>query len=245
MKGGDIMEITIENRNPLKAAFANLRWFEWVMFAAMILIGAFYMVTDDTHPMWYLVVNYISSIAGVCCIFLTAHASWPNWAFAMVNTALYIVVLAYNHVYGTMCLELFYYMPTNIIGIILWRRHLDDKDREKCKTRLMSWPKRVLMFAIVAAGTVIYHYILVRVGGATAWLDAMIVAIGIIATYFEMKRFADQYILWLITDVIAVVQWIALADTIMITKKSIYLIMAVIGLRNWIKLNRERNEGNE
>ena len=73
----------------------------------------------------------------------------------------------------------------------------------------------------------------------------MTVAIGIIATFFEMKRFADQYILWLITDVIAVAQWIILADTIMITKKSIYLIMAVIGLVNWIKLKRERNEDNE
>lgn len=46
MKGGDIMEPTLEKKNPLKAAFANLRWFEWVMFAGMILIGAYYMVTD-------------------------------------------------------------------------------------------------------------------------------------------------------------------------------------------------------
>lgn len=50
-------------------AFKNLRWFEWVMFLAMIVIGAFYMVTDKTHPHWYLVVNYICSIMGISCIF--------------------------------------------------------------------------------------------------------------------------------------------------------------------------------
>lgn len=236
---------TLNERNIFIKAFANLRWYEWVMFAAMIIIGAYYMVTDTSHPMWYLVLNYISSIAGVCCIFLTAHASWPNWLFAVVNTALYIVILAYNHVYGTMMLELIYYFPTNFIGLAMWKRHIDSKEKEKCKTRVMSWKERALMIAIVAAATLIYHQILVMVGGATAWLDAMTVAIGIIATFFEMKRFADQYILWLITDVIAVAQWIILADTIMITKKSIYLIMAVIGLVNWIKLKRERNEDNE
>ena len=90
----------------------------------------------------------------------------------------------------------------------------------------------------------VYHYILVRVGGATAWLDALIVAIGIIATFLELKRFADQYYLWLVTDVIAVIQWVMLGDVIMITKKSIYLIMAVIGLLNWIRLQRERNAEN-
>lgn len=64
MKGGDIMEPTLEKKNPLKAAFANLRWFEWVMFAGMILIGAYYMVTDKVS-------------IGVC-IFLCAETALPE-----------------------------------------------------------------------------------------------------------------------------------------------------------------------
>ena len=228
----------------LKKAFRNLKWYEWLMFAAMIVIGGYYLVTDKTHPMWYLIVNYISSIAGVCCIFLCAHASWPNWVFAIVNTVLYIIILFYNKVYGTMALELVYYMPTNILGLLMWRKHPDTQEEDKCKTRVMSWPCRLLMLGIVLVSTTVYHFILVKIGGATAWLDALVVAIGVIATYYELKRFADQYILWLITDVIAVIQWIILADGIMITKKSIYLIMAVVGLINWFRLQRERNAEN-
>ncbi len=225
-------------------AFKNLKWYEWVMFALMIVIGGYYMLTDETHPLWYLIINYISSIAGVCCIFLCAHASWPNWLFAIVNTILYIIVLYYNKVYGTMALELFYYMPTNILGLVMWRRHLDETEKDKCLTKVMSWPARFLMLAVVLVSATVYHAILVRLGGATAWLDALAVAIGIIATYFEIKRFADQYILWIITDVIVVIQWILLGDTIMITKKAIYLVMAVIGLFNWLRLQRERNAEN-
>lgn len=238
------MNNKLNTRRALGAAFRNLRWYEWVMFAAMIVIGGYYMATDTSHPLWYLIINYISSIAGVCCIFLCAHASWPSWLFAIVNTALYIVVLIYNRVYGTMALELLYYMPTNILGMVAWCRHRDTVDADKCKTKVMSWPRRLIMLGLVAVSTVVYYFILVWVGGATAWLDAMVVAIGIIATYYEIVRYADQYYLWLLTDVIAVVQWVILGDGIMITKKSIYLIMAVIGLFNWLKLQKERNREN-
>lgn len=217
---------------------------EWVMFAAMILIGGYYMFTDKSHPSWYLAVNYVSSIAGVCCIFLCAHASWPNWIFAIVNTALYILVLWYNRVYGTMLLELLYYMPTNILGIIHWRKNLDDRGEDKCRTKVLSTKEKILMALIVGGSTVVYHELLVRAGGATAWLDALTVAIGIIATWYEIRRYADQYLLWLVTDVIAVIQWVMLGDLIMITKKSIYLVMAAVGLANWIRLQKEHNAQN-
>ncbi|MBR0129915.1 MAG: nicotinamide mononucleotide transporter, partial [Firmicutes bacterium] len=91
---------------------------------------------------------------------------------------------------------------------------------------------------IIAAGTCLYHYILVRVGGNVAWLDAATVAIGLAATTLEMLRYREQYIWWLITDFVAVAMYIVRFDPVYLTKKSIYLIMAVIGLINWIKLSR-------
>ena len=60
-----------------------------------------------------------------------------------------------------------------------------------------------------------------------------------------MFRFKEQYIWWIITDIIAVAMYIIHFDPVYLTKKSIYLIMAVIGLINWTKLNKERNKKNE
>ena len=61
----------------------------------------------------------------------------------------------------------------------------------------------------------------------------------------EMFRFREQYFWWIVTDVIAVAMYIVHFDLVYLTKKSIYLIMAVIGLINWYKLNKERNKNNE
>lgn len=57
-----------------------------------------------------------------------------------------------------------------------------------------------------------------KIGGATPLLDAITVSLGVIATFYEIKRYADQYALWLISDVIAITQWILLGDVIMVTK---------------------------
>lgn len=77
--------------------------------------------------------------------------------------------------------------------------------------------------------------------GTVPWLDAFTLAIGIVAVVLEMFRYREQYVLWIITDIIAVVMYIQHFDPVYLTKKSIYLIVAVIGLINWIKLNKTRN----
>ena len=68
---------------------------------------------------------------------------------------------------------------------------------------------------------------------------------GIVATYLQLFRFREQYVWWLIQDIIAVAMYVVAFDPVYLTKKSIYLIMAVIGLINWIKLQKTRNINNE
>ena len=98
---------------------------------------------------------------------------------------------------------------------------------------------------MVVVSAVAYHAVLVRVGGEVAWFDAFTLSIGIVATVLELLRYREQYVWWIITDVVSVGMYIAHFDAVYLTKRSIYLIMAVIGLLNWTKLHKDRNENNE
>ncbi len=69
--------------------------------------------------------------------------------------------------------------------------------------------------------------------------------IGMYGGKFLPFRYREQYVWWIITDVVSVGMYIAHFDAVYLTKRSIYLIMAVIGLINWAKLNRDRNIENE
>lgn len=234
----------------LKKSIKAMKWYEWLMAVIMIAIAAYAMIkafidpSSSKNPPWLTIVNFVSAIAGVFCVFLCAKASVSNFIFAVVNTLAYIVYLWYWKIYGTMFLEIFFYMPANVISWWLWAKHRDNQQKELTKSRKLTAWQNVIVAAVIVIGTIAYHEILVRVGGNVAWLDAATLAIGIIAVALEMFRFREQYVWWIITDVIAVAMYIQHFDPVYLTKKTIYLIVAVIGLVNWVKLNK-RNKTNE
>ena len=235
----------------LKRSFKDLRWYEWIMMAVMILIAGYTMVmsfvdsSTSDNPTWLTVINFISAIAGILCIFFTAKASISCCIFGIINTAMYVVFLAYWHIYGTMCLEIFVYMPFNIIQWFIWAKHRDHELTEKTMTKKLSYRMDLAVALLVLVSGFIYYTILDSVGGNVALLDAYTVAIGIIAVCMSAFRYREQYILWLITDIVAVAMYVVFFDPVYLTKKSIYLIMAFVGLYNWWKLNQLRNPDNQ
>lgn len=237
--------------NNLKKSMLAMKWYEWIMAIIMIAIAAHAMIvsfinpTASSNPAWLAIINFISAIAGVFCVFLCAKASISNFVFAAVNTVVYIIYLAYWKIYGTMFLEIFFYFPINFISWYIWSKHRDDVQNELTKSKKLTPVQNVIVTIVIAIAGVIYHSILVAVGGNVAWLDAYTLAIGIVAVLLEMFRYREQYVWWIITDIIAVAMYIVHFDPVYLTKKSIYLIMAFIGLYNWVKLNRNRNANNE
>ena len=131
-------------------SFKSLKWYEWLMIVIMIAIAGYSMVSafinpdSSSNPPWLTVVNFVSAICGIICIFFCAKASISNYVFGLINTVVYIVYLAYWKIYGTMCLELLLYLPANIIGWILWTKHRDQKEPEKTKSKKLYIYQNVL-----------------------------------------------------------------------------------------------------
>ena len=228
-------------------SFKSLKWYEWLMaiiiivIAAISVYSAFKNPESSSNPPWLTIINFISAICGVICIFFCAKASISNYIFGLINTIVYIIFLVYHHIWGTFGLELFIYLPVNIAGWIIWTKHRDDLDTEKTKAKKLTKFQLFLsgIFVLVLGG--LCYLVLNKLDGTTPYLDAFIVSMGIVATGLQVLRYREQYVWWLVQDVIAVIMYIVAFDAVYLTKKSIYLIMAVIGLYNWIKLQKTRN----
>lgn len=251
----------------------SLKWYEWVMIAIMVIVAAYSVVTSfmgvnpvtgkaDTNPPWLAIINFVSAIAGIMCIFLCAKASISNFMFGALNTIVYIVYLIYWKVWATATLEIVVYMPMNIISWIIWARHRDvGANDHLTKSRKMNWWQNLITVAGIVGLTILSHFTLESLTGSSwanigeawqmrdffTWLDAITFSIGIVAVLLECFRFREQYVWWLITDIVAVAMYIVKTpfDPVYLTKKSIYLIMAVIGLINWIRLQKLNNVANE
>lgn len=247
-----LKKITLKEQiNHIKTSFKELKWYEIIMIIIMIIIAGIAVVEavihpeKSTNPLWLTIINFISAICGIMCIFFCAKANISNFIFAVVNTFVYAIFLWYHKIYGTFALEVLFYQPVNFISWYIWAKHRDEVLTEKTKAKKLTMIQNILSAAIILIGGVIYHAVLVKIGGAVAWLDAFTLSIGIVAVILEMFRYKEQYFWWIITDIIAVAMYIIHFDLVYLTKKTIYLIMAIIGIINWTKLNRERNKTNE
>jgi len=235
----------------MRDSMKSLKWYEWLMAAILIIVAAYYMIVSfvnpsaNDNPAWLAVLNFISAVCGAFCIFLCAKADISNFAFGIVNTVVYIVYLAYWRIYGTLLLEVLVYFPVNIISWVKWAQHRSDKNRLLTKAKKLTVRQNVIVAAVIGLAAVAYHAILVAIGGTVPWLDAFTLSIGLVAVFLEMFRYREQYVWWIITDVIAVAMYIVHFDGVYLTKKIVYLIMAVIGLVNWVRLQKTENVINE
>ena len=235
----------------IKKGFQELKWYEWLMCATMIIIAAHAMCLGftrgeaDGNPAWLTVINFISAVCGVICIFFTAKANISNFIFATVNTIVYAIYLIYWHIWGTAALEILFYIPMNFISWYFWIKHRDQVITHKTKAKKLTIFQNSYFAVFIVIMAWLYHIILVKIGGEVAWFDAFTLSIGIVATILELLRYREQYIWWIITDIVSVGMYIAHFDAVYLTKRSIYLIMAIVGLINWTKLNKLRNISNE
>lgn len=241
-------------------AFRSLKWYEVIMCVVMLGISIYYAILpQEGTPQWLAVINFVSGLCGVVCVFFCAKANRMNFPFAVVNTVVFMIYLAYFGIWATFWLEALVYFPMNIISWVKWYRHQDDTDNLLAKSKKLTAKQHIWVAMIIVALTVLVHFALSIVAGDTwmrfavkygwsvtpmKWLDSAIFAIGIVAVVLEALRFAEQYIWWLITDVIAVAQYVLKGDPVYTAKKTIYLIEAFIGLKNWNTLAK-RNRANE
>ncbi len=121
----------------IKTSVKELKWYEWIMTAIMIAIAglAVYQGFTDPNsknPGWLTIVNFISAICGVFCVFLTAKASISNFWFTTVNTTVYIIYLGYGHIWGTFALELLVDFPSNFISWFIGSRRNTLQNQSSC-----------------------------------------------------------------------------------------------------------------
>ena len=238
-------------KNDMKKSLRSLNIYEYIMIIIMIIIAARAMIIAFTNPQeslnpaWLTVINFVSAICGIFCVFLTAKASISNFIFAVINTFAYAIYLFYWRIYGTFILEILFYLPIEIFSWISWNKHRDYIDTEKTRSKKLSLNQNIMTALIIIIVGIASHSVLVKMKGTATWLDAFTLSIGIVAVILELFRYKEQYIWWIITDIVTVALYIIHFDAVYLTKRAIYLIVALIGLYNWHKLNKERNALNE
>lgn len=107
----------------------------------------------------------------------------------------------------------------------------------------------IILLIAVAAIVAAYWQILSHIGGQLALIDAMSTVFSVVALIMQVARYAEQWLLWIIVNVVSVIMWVLLIgkDTSAITMVVMwvaYLFNSVYGYYNWKKM-AAKNVGNQ
>ena len=204
----------------------------WMLFANAVILGVSVYQKDT----W---LGIAASITGVICVILCGMGKVSNYFFGTINVILYAIVAWKAKYYGDVMLNLLYYLPTNIVGWVLWEKHMNAETNAVYKRR-MTLKQDLLLLIVSAFGVFGYAYVLKLLGGNLPIVDSMSTVFSVIAQVLMIKRFAEQWVIWIIVDAVSVIMWVAAlftegASVAVLLMWCVFLANAIIMFIGWLK----------
>ena len=204
----------------------------WLTFCTMVVLAISLYCKDS-------IISILGAFTGIWCTIFTGKGKRSAFIFGVFNVFLYSYISYKAQYYGEVMLNMLYFMPMNIIGWFAWAKHLDKNTYVVIKNTLAP-KKKIFVYCITAIGIFIYGIILKSIGGNLPYIDSMSTIISITAQALSIKRFAEQWILWIIVDAVTVIMWaLNFADggenIAMLIMWSIYLINGIMMFIKWQK----------
>lgn len=216
----------------LKSEFTGWRKIDilWLAVATAVILSLSVYWRDS-------VIGIIAALTGVWCVILTGKGKRSSFIFGTVNVVFYALIAMKAKYYGEVMLNLLYYFPMNFVGWFLWKRHMNDESGEVIKSSLPI-KKSLVLYGCTAAAIFLYGLVLKAMNGTLPFIDSMSTVVSVIAQILSVKRLTEQWVLWIVVDVVTVIMWAvnfanggeSIATLLM---WSIYLLNAIFMYIKW------------
>ena len=221
--------------------------YDWFLIVGVIVTNIIYSVLTGTLD----VLGSLAGITGVLCVVLVAKGSIWNYAFGLVNVSLYAWISYKAALYGDAGLNALYYLPMQFIGWWQWRKRgaaMSESeaagDSVQVQARRLYWSQRLFLALGCLVAVTAVGYLLEYLGDPQPFKDSATTVLSIVAQALMALAFMEQWVLWIITNVISVVMWgvcVVRGEAhagVMVIMWGFYLLNSINGFRVWLKLSR-------
>ncbi len=206
------------------------------------IIALFFVFTVIFINAYIVKDNIIAVISAVCGILYSTIAGKGRvscYYFGLTGTCCYSWLSFENALWGNLILYLCYYFPMQIAGIFSWKRHLKQHKKEIIKEKMTNMQRlKLTAFAFVMC---VFAILLIKYfNGSSPVFDGITTVLSVFGMYLTVKRFIEQWIIWMIVNGLSALMWInivmhgtkAYATCIM---WCVYFILAIYFYREWSK----------
>ncbi len=222
----------------------TLKPFDWFLIAGVVVLNLIYSILEGNLD----IAGSLTAISGVVCVVMVARGNIINYFFGIVNVSLYAWISFKAGLYGDAALNALYYLPMQFIGWYSWLGRREEQESVTILARRLNNKKRLYLAVLSLLLVLITSLLLKHFNDPQPLKDSATTVLSVLAMFLMVKRFMEQWILWVIVNIISIVMWsIAFSSgeshsALMVLMWIFYLINSLNGWITWFRLSRNNQE---
>ena len=213
-------------------------WFERIFMFLMVALQVIVYCFVPDSP-----IGMVCGIAGVICVVLTAKGKISSYIFNFIQMITYMIICWRAALYFEFAEQIFYFGAC-IFGVFQWKKNMrknDDGTEQVVAKKFKPWYWLVVV-GVTAVVTLLLGYLGDEVLGSTlSYLDALTVALSVIAQLLMVWRYREQWAIWIAIDMSSLVMFTILGQWAMVAMYVAWTINAFYGWYNWTKMEKGKN----
>ena len=209
----------------------SLRRTTWIflILGVLVQVVTFYVLPED-NP-WSLV----SGVLGICSVVLGAQGNIISFVFGFAQVATYMYLCCIERFYAEIAMNIYYFI-TMIYGVYCWRKRLTNNSMQLQTRRLSAKTLPWIIVAIIMLSVLVGWLLGRYTDDPQPYMDAFTTVPAIAAQLLMVLAYREQWYLWLVVDLLAVVMWLRAENYCMAAQYAFWCANCVYGYIQWTKL---------
>lgn len=187
-------------------------------------------------------IEITATILGICYVIFQVRQKVAMWYFEIFCGALYVAIGIHQHLWGSMCLNI-YYVVISFVGIYRLTRDKAVIAKENAgsdgshdivvrRMHMRTLAISAVLFLAFAAGL---YFALRALDDPQPNLDAVTMTMSFIGTYWLTQSYIEQWLLWMVADTMQIVMFSLQGMYAPAFMFLVYLSASVYGYLHWRK----------
>lgn len=183
-----------------------------------------------------LILEILGFSLGLLYLWWEYHADARVWLASMVMPAISMWIYFSKGIYADFGINI-YYLAMAIYGYVIWRKGGDKKENKpRTITHTPLWALGVVVAATAILWAALAWFLSHYTDSTVPVTDAFTTSLSIVATWMLARKYAEQWLAWIIVDAVCVCLYAYKGLIFYPILYAAYTIVAFFGYRKWLRL---------
>ena len=196
----------------------------------------YFFAQYNDYPVHEVYLELIAVFFGLCSVWFAKKDNILVFPTGLISTAIFAYLLWQWHLLGDSMINVYYFIMS-IYGWYHWTRK--NGDIQEFPISVMTRKNKVHAVIIFALTLVFVVFVYLYFNKFTSWysyLDTLLTAIFFVGMWLMAKRKIENWIFWILGDVLSVPLYFAKGYTFTSIQYIVFTIIAIYGYLEWRKI---------